>query len=400
MSTVTVAPALARIGDLIDEVDTCNPERADPSSTFVYVDLSSIDESKQIGTPRRIKAADAPSRARQRIKADDVLVSTVRPNLNGVARVPHELDGAIASTGFCVLRPRSSLLCSGYLFQWVKSPWFIGEMTRRATGASYPAVTESIVFDSTIPLPPLPAQRRIAAILDKADALRAKRQKAVESLDLLARSTFSALFAGTNQFPETRLDQLVQHNRGSFVNGPFGSHLLTSELTSEGVPVIYIRDIREGRYRRVSGVCVSERKAKQLDVCRVDAGDVLVAKVGDPPGVAALYPSTEPSGIVTQDVIRLRLDSTVATPEYVIAYLNSEIGRHTIAGITVEATRSRFSLGDFKALRIRLPPIAVQRRFATQIQAVERLHERQATSTHAYDALFASLQQRAFTGTL
>jgi type I restriction enzyme S subunit len=105
-----------------------------------------------------------------------------------------------------------------------------------------------------------------------------------------------------------KLSRAAAPQRHSFTNGPFGSDLLTSELTEEGVPVIYIRDISRKGYERASESCVSPEKAEQIDFCRVDPGDVVIAKVGDPPGMAAIYPIEEPAGIVTQDVIRIRVD--------------------------------------------------------------------------------------------
>lgn len=183
------------IGDVVDKVSSWTPGRDDPDGEFTYVDLSTVDQnSKTIASPRRLACTDAPSRARQIIRFGDVLVSTVRPNLNAVGRVPEELDGATASTGFCVLRPRAEVADSAYVFHWVRSPRFVGEMIRRATGASYPAVSDRIVFDSKILLPPLLEQRRIADILDKADALQTKRRKALAQLDPLAQSIFLDLF--------------------------------------------------------------------------------------------------------------------------------------------------------------------------------------------------------------
>jgi type I restriction enzyme S subunit len=184
------------------------------------------------------------------------------------------------------------------------------------------------------------------------------------------------------------------------VNGPFGSDLLTSELQDVGVPVVYIRDIRDGEYRRVSTVHVSERKAHDLAVCQVIPGDVLVAKVGDPPGISAVYPSDDPLAIVTQDVIRIRVNPSIAVPEFLSCYLNSSVGQWLIKQITLEATRARFSLGDFKRMRIALPPLPLQREFAAQVSAVERLKAVQRASLAKLDALFASLQHRAFRGEL
>ncbi|WP_081130105.1 restriction endonuclease subunit S [Metallibacterium scheffleri] len=179
----------------MEPVTSWVPERDDPDSAFTYIDLSAVDQdAKAITGARQLACVDAPSRARQLIRTDDVLVSTVRPNLNAVARVPQKLDGATASTGFCVVRPRPERLDGGYLFHWVRSPRFVSDMARLATGASYPAVSDRIVFDSKLPLPPLPEQRRIAEILDKADALRAKRRAALTQLDTLTQSIFLDMF--------------------------------------------------------------------------------------------------------------------------------------------------------------------------------------------------------------
>jgi type I restriction enzyme S subunit len=364
--------------------------------------LSAVDqETKLIVGAREIPAREAPSRARQLVQAGDVLVSTVRPNLNAVTRVPAHLDGATASTGFCVLRPQERLLDGGYLFHWVKTKAFIAEMVKRATGASYPAVSDRTVLDSQIPRPPLERQRRIAAILDKADELRAKRRATLVHLNRLTQALFLNLHQQSRKASTTlQLADVAEATRGSFVNGPFGSDLLTSELRHEGVPVVYIRDIRDAEYRRVSTVCVSERKAHDLAFCSVRPGDVLVAKVGDPPGVAAVYPRHEPPAIVTQDVIRIRVSRNIAEPDFIVSYLNSSVGRWKVAGITIEATRARFSLGVFKRLKIELPALAQQREFACRVAAVEKLKAAHSASLAQFDALFASLQYRAFRGVL
>ncbi|MGE0112928.1 hypothetical protein [Aquabacterium sp.] len=170
---------------LVSQVSTWNPLKSEhDGDSFDYIDLSALDqELKAITGARTIPCAEAPSRARQLVRADDVLVSTVRPNLNGVAMVPQKLDGATASTGFCVIRANREVLDPSYVFHWVRSPRFVSNMVSLATGASYPAVSDRIVFDSEIPLPTLEEQCRVAAILDKADALHAKRREAMAQLD-------------------------------------------------------------------------------------------------------------------------------------------------------------------------------------------------------------------------
>ena len=81
---MSVMPSPA-IGEVVDRVSSWAPRREDPDGEFTYVDLSAVDQdSKTIASPRRLACKDAPSRARQIIRSGDVLVSTVRPNLNGV----------------------------------------------------------------------------------------------------------------------------------------------------------------------------------------------------------------------------------------------------------------------------------------------------------------------------
>lgn len=105
-----------KIRALCERTGTTDPRR-NPEVSFRYIDISGIDrDAKRIATTVEILGADAPSRARQVVQKDDVLVSTVRPNLNAVAIVPVNLDGEIASTGFCVLRARKKVLVPQFLF--------------------------------------------------------------------------------------------------------------------------------------------------------------------------------------------------------------------------------------------------------------------------------------------
>ena len=166
---------------------------------FRYIDIGSVDrESKTIGKIETRPTATAPSRARQWVRAGDVLVSMTRPNLNAVAVVPDQLDGAIASTGFDVLRPVGAE--PGWLFAHVRSTSFVREMSALVRGALYPAVNSEEVRSSEIAVPPLPEQKRIVA---KIEALQARSDAAKEALDAIPpllekfrQSVLAAAFRG------------------------------------------------------------------------------------------------------------------------------------------------------------------------------------------------------------
>jgi hypothetical protein len=227
-------PSAVPIANLVDDVTTRNLADTAPDLPFIYIDLSAVDqEHKTITGARRLIGADAPSRARQVVRSGDVLVSTVRPNLNGVAVVGNEYDGAIASTGFCVLRPRKGELDTSFLFHWVRSKSFITAMVRQATGASYPAISDGIVRKSLIASPPLSEQRRLAAILDQADALRMKRREALTQLDQMAQAIFVAMFGdpilNPFMFPMAQLKEVGQVSTGAtppgHAEGMFGGDI-------------------------------------------------------------------------------------------------------------------------------------------------------------------------------
>ncbi|EQA0897795.1 restriction endonuclease subunit S [Escherichia coli] len=199
-----------------------------------------------------------------------------------------------------------------------------------------------------------------------------------------------------------KLNYLAAQKRNSFVNGPFGSDLLSSELTDNGIPVIYSGDVKPNRFYRKSSSYVTTEKAEQLNFCRVDPGDLLLAKVGDPPGDAAIYPSDAPSGIVTQDVVRIKLNDEIVDTQYLTFLLNSTYGRFVVRTVSVEATRGRFSLGDFKSLRFVMPPLHEQRQIVkivvSHISPILNLEDKVIESIKKLQEYRSTLIANAVTG--
>lgn len=190
----------ARLAEICKRPTGTRDPREQPGQQFQYVDISSISNAdKRIVEARTLLGSDAPSRARQVIRAGDVLVATTRPNLNAVALVPAALDNEIASTGFCVLRPTIDL-DTRFLFAWVRSAPFVRALSALVVGALYPAVTDSQVLSQSMPFPPLPEQRRIATVLAEQFAAVSRAREAaqarVEALDALPFALLSRAFRG------------------------------------------------------------------------------------------------------------------------------------------------------------------------------------------------------------
>jgi type I restriction enzyme, S subunit len=150
----------------IGDVVVPKVQQGAPNTTFTYIDIGSVNnKTKQIETAKEFAAGSKiPSRAQQHVRPGDILVSMTRPNLNAVAKVSTECDGAICSTGFEVLRPIE--VEPDWLFLVVKSRPFIEEMTSLVQGALYPAVRPADVRAYRFTLPPLAEQRRIVAKIE------------------------------------------------------------------------------------------------------------------------------------------------------------------------------------------------------------------------------------------
>ena len=385
------ARSLVQLGTCLSRASTWNPLRASADDVFRYIDLSSVDQdTKSISGAREVACGEAPSRARQLVIAGDVLVSTVRPNLNGVARVPSELEGATASTGFCVLRPEPKKIDGGYLFQWVKSSAFIGDMVSKATGASYPAVSDRIIFDSSIPLPPLEEQRRIAAILDQAETLRTQRRQALAHLDTLTQSLFLDVLDSAGRdvkklTVEDGMDAIIDY-RGK-----------TPEKTAQGVPLVTAKVVKNGELLEPDEFIAEDAYDDWMRRGFPEAGDVLFTTEA-PLGEVAQLDGRKVA--LAQRLLVLRGKSGVLQNTFLRFALTSWEVRRQIetraTGSTVKGIRQK----ELRQVELPIPPYALQQTFATRIQAIEALKATHRAALAQLDALFASLQQRAFAGAL
>jgi len=189
--------AFKKIGDVCNKkTGTRNPSDI-ADGYFEYVDISSIDNiCGTITTAITIPNVEAPSRARKVIKTNDVLVSTVRPNLNAVAIVPDKLNNQICSTGFCVLRIDTQVSNYHYIYAITRTKNFIESMTKKTQGASYPAILDREIFNFQIPLPPLPLQQEFAKLVEDIEAEKARQAESKKKLDELFQSLMQRAFTG------------------------------------------------------------------------------------------------------------------------------------------------------------------------------------------------------------
>jgi type I restriction enzyme S subunit len=367
------------LGQLVLPTEQRDPNE-NPTEEFSYVDIASVDnETKSIGTTKRIVGADAPSRARKVIHTGDVIVSTVRPNLNAVALVPSNLDNQICSTGFSVLRPSPKVM-SGYLFAFARSPLFVDYLVARTTGANYPAVNDGEVKDVLLPVPPLAEQERIVMLLDEADELRKLRAQADRHATALIPALFHEMFGDSDDtqhgFSICRLGDISETVMGQ---APAGK-----DCNFAGKGTLFVKTGEFGEHRPI----IREWTTNPLRMAR--ASDVLVCVVGATCGKLNLGADCA----IGRSVAAIRPNTSQLDQEFLYAFLQKWTLR--LRSGSQGSAQGVITRDMLESIPVPLPPLAKQKEFAQRVTEIRELEASQATSRTRLDALFQSMLHRAF----
>ena len=199
-------------------------------------------------------------------------------------------------------------------------------------------------------------------------------------------------------------EQLSSAEAYSFAIGPFGSNLKVSDYTDTGVPLIFVRNIRSLNFGDKGRVFVSETKAAELKAHKVSGGDVLVTKMGAPPGDVCLYPECAPEAIITADCIKLRLSQLIPEKRFIVHALNSEVVKMQILAITKGVAQMKVSLARFGGIGIPLPPCAEQDQITSEVERrlsiIDELEAAVEGNLIRADRLRQSILSQAFSGRL
>ncbi len=375
--------------------DKCDPQDEGAIVCMRTKNIQAIlDDSDLIAIPSSLV-----KNSEKIISIGDILVSSANSwNLVGKCCLVKELQYRSAAGGFIsILRPKTELLDSYYLYRWFSSD----EIQRRLR--SFGNQTTNIsnldhkrTLKLQIPLPPLAEQQRIAGILDAADVLRVKRRESLSQLDTLLKSTFLDMFGdpGTNPmgWEVQPLQQLIQSDRpityGILKPGPD---------TEDGVPYVRVVDIQQEQVLTDQLRRTTQEIARQYNRSKLIAGDLLMSIRGHV-GRMAIVPPEASGANITQDTARLALSS--ANPAYVMQCLTTQAIQQHMAKRTKGVAVKGINLGDVKNIPIPVPAFDLQHRFAAIVESVEQQKAYQRAHLAELDTLFASLQSRAFLGDL
>lgn len=372
-----------------------------PDLPVSFLSMASVSEDGVIANVSERRAGDV-LKGYTAFRRGDVLVAKITPCMeNGkaalTAELPHEFG--FGSTEFHVLRPGPDV-DPRYLFYSVWNPRFRTDAATQMTGSAGQKRVPAHFFERfEVPLPPLPEQRRIAAILDEADALRRKRREALGLLDELLRSAFLEMFGDpvTNPrgWPVVTMDSVVSDG---FRNGlsPSSSGTVTgrvltlSAVTGARFDPSYCKDALFDRAPDSSQFAVDGT----FLICRGNGNLDLV-------GQGKVAVGADPGTVFPDTVIACRPRPDLLHDSYLSAVWRSRVVRDQIVA-GARTTNGTFKVNQqvLAAVRMPLPPLVAQWQFDRVASGIFNQVHVVGLATTESERLFDSLLHSAFTGAL
>ncbi|WP_309988060.1 restriction endonuclease subunit S [Arthrobacter pascens] len=391
----------------LEDIASVNPrlsQKIDPSTLVSFVGMADLSADRAVTEAADARPYGDVAKGYTAFQDGDLLVAKITPCFEngkiGQARLSHRLG--FGSTEFHVVRPHPELADARFLMHFLRSPRFRAEGEMRMTGSGgQRRVPVDYINQAPLHLPPLDEQRRIAAILDKADELLTKRRQALAQLEVLTQSIFHSMFGdpyASERWPDFALDDLL------------------SAIESGQSPVCEDRPAEADEWgvlklSAVTKLTFDDTQNKALTSVapnkqhEVRQGDLLFSRKNTRALVAAvaLVGEVRPRLLLSDLIFRLCIrNHGVITPQYLHAVMAEPTKRAQIQNLAGGSSGSMPNISKAKLLTVKIPtpPIELQQEFGRRVSAIERLKGRQRHQLAELEVLFASLQNRSFSGEL
>jgi type I restriction enzyme S subunit len=391
---VSLSDTLASAEVFVDG-DWVESKDQDPAGDVRLIQLADIGDGSYIDKSARFLTS---GKARQLkctfLKAGDVLVARMPDPLGRACVFPGDSKPSVTVVDVCIVRPNGAH-DSRWLMHCINSPTVRNQIASFATGTTRSRISRSNLGKIKIVLPPLSEQRRIAAILDKANEMRAKRRAALSQSEMLGRTIFFDLFgdivSNSKCWPLYALNEISDE-----INDCPHS---TPVWTNEGEICLRTSNLTEGGWnwedtRYVSEAIYHERSKRGY----LQPGDIVLSREGTV-GIAAIVPPNMKM-CMGQRLVQVRPILSKVLPEFLLHHLLLVLAPSRIGRIMVGSTSSHLNVKELKTLHVPVPPIEVQQKYALRVAFLAKMKAAQRNSLAQMDALFSSLQHRASRGEL
>lgn len=393
--------SVARVGDIADQVRGVTYSKGDASSVPLDTHITLL-RAMNIGDSGLlmddlIYVPKSKVGQRQLLQPNDVLIAASSGSLSVVgkaARVVSPIQGSFGA--FCkVLRPHSGV-DPAYFAHFFRTSEYRRHISSVAAGANINNLRGEDLDQIEMPLPPLPEQRRIAAILDEADALRATQLRAVRACTALAEAAFRELEGSIGGRPAVPLDDIAIVTSGitkgrKAPNGPLSS-----------VDYMTVANVQDKRLD-LSVVKQIDVSAIELERYRLQRGDLLLTEGGDPDklGRGVVWNEERAESIHQNHVFRVRLRDQALSPVWLNWEVGSSYGKRYFLRMAKQTTGiATINSTQLRAFPVRIPDPCAVERFLASLERVRSVQADEERRSLFLDSLFTSLQHRAFRGEL
>lgn len=393
------SPMLGDVADFIRGV-TYKPE--DVTETFAEGSVvcmrtanvqATLDESSLVSIQRTLVKND-----KKILVEGDLLVSTANSwNLVGKCCWVPRLGYAATAGGFiAILRGDDAKIDRRYLYRWFSSPKTQLEARncgRQTTNISNMDVNRCLAL--RVPLPSLPEQRRIAAILDKADALRANRREAIAKLDQLVQSVFLDMFGD----PVTNSHGFKVMELGEVASQVTDGAHHTPVREEQGIPLLSARNVLMGSIDFSNTDFVGQDEYERLRKrCEPLRGDILISCSGSIGRVARV--STDTPFVLVRSAALVKLKPDVISPAFIEYQLRTPFLQAQMQRSARSSSQANLFQKPIRELQIVVAPLAQQRRFESFVGEVQARRDVLVEAEEKVSSLISSLQSAAFQGKL
>ena len=341
-----------------------------------------------------ITHANRPSRADLTAKKGDVVLARMKAT-NKVLLVQDIEADYIYSTGFIVLRP-SKVIDNNYLLHFLQSSTFQDEKDKLCTGATQKAINNQNFAQLQIPLPPLPIQKRIAEILDAADALKRKDQELLKKYDELAQAIFIDMFGdpvkNEKGWEVKRLDELLL--KGEKIS--YGV-VQPGDDFPNGVPIVRVGDFKLMKIDKTNLKKINPEIETTYNRTRLKGDEILIACVGSVGKIALADESLKGFNIV-RATAKVRVDHNIINRTYLAFHLSQISIQNYFIAETRTSSQPTLNIKQIEETKILVPPIRIQNQF--NLLSTDLLKQIEMVNDSNSDGLFQTLIQKAFKGEL
>jgi len=390
----------------LTEIAELNPglaESLESETPVSFVPMSAVTAETASTTGGEERSYGQVSKGYTPFLNGDVLIAKITPCFeNGkIAQATLSHRFGFGSTEFHIVRPRADKAEARYLLHFLRQERIRRDGERKMTGsAGQRRVPEHFFASLEIPVPPLEKQRRIAEVLDRAEALRAKRRAALAQLDMLTQAIFLDMFgdpaANPKRWPRLRLGDVIAIGPQNGIYKPASDY-------GSGTPILRIDTFYDGAVTKLATLKRVRLSEDERNLYGLHISDILVNRVNSMEylGKCALIPELQEPTVFESNMMRLAVDRGRIEPRYVVQFLQTGFIKSQILTAAKHAVnQSSINQVEVKGFRVNVPPISLQREFSGRVAAVEKLKAVQRVSLAEMDAFFAALQYRAFRGEL